>query len=158
MSVSKEKHEELAGKWSPIVAECDARDVGESIDVWCEKKGISKWKLYYWKRVLRNAAAGCSCDAGPEEHCIDITDVLTDQDSGHAGDIFPKYMLSDGEAATPHKYFPSTDHVPLVGYPGPVFQNNVKYMSQKPLIIAIFGKPVRKISIRPLFFKNIRSR
>ena len=44
MSVNKEKHEELVSKWSRIVAECNARGIGESIDVWCEKNGISKWK------------------------------------------------------------------------------------------------------------------
>lgn len=34
MSVNKEKHEELVSKWSRIVAECNARGIGESIDVW----------------------------------------------------------------------------------------------------------------------------
>lgn len=76
MSVNKEKHEELAGKWSPIVAECDARDIGESIDVWCEKKGISKWKLYYWKKALKNSAsAEHPCKTETAGQCLDITDL-----------------------------------------------------------------------------------
>lgn len=96
MSVNKEKHEELAGKWSPIVAECDARDIGESIDVWCEKKGISKWKLYYWKKALKNSAsAEHPCKTETAGQCLDITDALSDSGADPARrEDYPKYFES----------------------------------------------------------------
>ena len=96
MSVNKEKHEELVSKWSHIVAECDARGIGESIDVWCEKKGISKWKLYYWKKALKNdASAEHSSKAETTGQCLDITDALTDSGTDPARrEDYPKYFES----------------------------------------------------------------
>ena len=105
MSVSKEKHEELAGKWNPIVAECDARDIGESIDVWCEKKGISKWKLYYWKKALKDSAsAEHPCKTETAGQCLDITDALTDSGTDPARrEDYPKYFESIVEIPSPRK-------------------------------------------------------
>lgn len=40
MGVNKELHDELVSQWSRIVAECDSRHIGDSIDAWCSRKGI----------------------------------------------------------------------------------------------------------------------
>ena len=111
MSVNKVKHEELVSKWSRIVAECNARGIGESIDVWCEKNGISKWKLYYWKRALGNNVSAEQADR-PETtagQCLDITDVLTDSSTDPARrEDGLKYSEPIAESQ-PHRELPSVN-------------------------------------------------
>ena len=120
MSVNKEKHEELVSKWSRIVAECNARGIGESIDVWCEKTGSQSGNCITGKEPLGNNVSAEQADR-PETtagQCLDITDVLTDSSTDPARrEDGLKYSEPIAESQ-PHRELPSVNDA---GHPsGPI--------------------------------------
>lgn len=49
--MSKEKPEE---RWAALIRECS--ESGEKIAQFCERRGVSRWGFYEWKRRLRGEA------------------------------------------------------------------------------------------------------
>ena len=112
-------------QWSRIVAECNARGIGESIDVWCEKNGILKWKLYYWKRALGNNVSAVNRPTDPETtagQCLDITDVWTDSSTDPARrEDGLKYSEPIAESQ-PYRELPSVNDAPTSVRPNIMIQ------------------------------------